>query len=493
MLSIAKYRLATARYTEALAVTVSAPGFTLETLEQQVTHQLEGALGQVNGVESLRSTTTGDLVVVEVSVSAVGIEAPSPTTLVQQAVQGSLSSLPREIDAPLVQRVEPNTPTLHFLARTETLTRAQLSRWLDEEARLQLLTQNGVREVRLCGAVRTELQIELDQPRLRALGLSATEVADAIEHGALDLPSGRLQDQGTTLTVRGADRSLESLENLALKGGVKLREVATLTLGSEQGRCTTASDVLVSVRTMPGVELKLPEHPAVKLTPFVPVRTATFAAAPGTSVEQSLLALSRAAPGAMITHEGGELTLMLPENRPLPQPPGFALRSVDEPRTIVRVSGPDFERLREVGEQARALLVKEAAAKWVGTPWPQLAPEKVIIAEPGAKGARDIARTLQLAITGVEAGELSDGTGIRVRAGRSLEEAVLPDGRPVTGVVQVRLEEKPAAMLHVNRQRAVELEIGLGLKEVRRALGELQLPAGMLVTFEEREIERTSP
>ena len=476
--SIAKYRLANARYTEDLAVSVSAPGFTLGALERDVTNPLEEALSQVNGVESLRSTTTGDSVMIKLSVTAVGVDAPGPTTLVHDAVQRTLSSLPREVEVPMVQHVDPSSVTQHFLVRSETLTRVELSRWLDDQARMQLQLQNGVREVRLCGAARPELRIDLDQARLRALGLTATEVIDALESTR---PAG-ISNSGTTLTVRSERLTMDTLQDLTLKSGAKLRDVARMQLSAEPGRCRSTPDLLMSVRTMPGVLLKLPEHPAAKVTPFVPLRIATYASAPGTPVEQAMSALSKAVPGAIVTSEEGEFTLMLPENRPLPELPGIALRSVDEPHGVVQVMGADFDLLREVSAKARALLEKEPAS-WVGVPWPQLAPEKVIIATPGVK---DIARTVQLAITGVEVGELSDGTGIRLRAGSSLEDAVLPDGRPLSEVVRVKLEEKPAAMLHVNRQRVVEIETGLTVKEAQRRLLELQPPAGVSISCTER-------
>lgn len=212
-LSIAKYRLANARYTEDLAVSVSAPGFTLGALEREVTNRLEESLSQVNGLESLRSTTTGDSVVIKLSVTAVGVDAPTPTTLVHDAVLRTLSFLPREVAQPMVQHVDPSSVTQHFVVRSETLTRVELSRWLDDQARMQLQLQlqmqmqNGVREVRLCGAARPELRIELDQARLRALGLSTTEVIDALESTR---PSG-ISNSGTTLTVRSERLTMDTL------------------------------------------------------------------------------------------------------------------------------------------------------------------------------------------------------------------------------------------------------------------------------------------
>ena len=145
---------------------------------------------------------------------------------------------------------------------------------------------------------------------------------------------------------------------------------------------------------------------------------------------------------------------------------------------MVRVSGPDFEQLTKLGATVRETLAKEQP-KWLGVVWPQLAPERVISAQPGVK---NVAQTLRLAITGIETGRMEDGTRVRVRAGSSIEDAVLPDGRPLSSAVQISAVMAPAAMLRVDRQRVVELEVGLDSSAISRALKGIALPVGYAVS-----------
>jgi hypothetical protein len=279
------------------------------------------------------------------------------------------------------------------------------------------------------------------------------------------------------LRVRPAVSTLESLQDLELHGA-RLRDVATFEASGAPERCTIeGASILVSVRTSPGTgELKLPSHPAVKLTPFTPARVATFLQPAGT--EDGLEALARAYAGAVITEEDGQLVVMMPSDSAMNEVPGLALRSVDDRHSVVNVNGPDFELLTEIAGKLRAALEKEHP-RWLGTAWPNLAPERVITPGPGMK---DVPETLRLALTGAEAGELSDGTVIRVRAGTSLDDAVLPDGRPLKDAVQFTATMEPVALLRVNRQRAVELEVGLEPEDVMRAVQTLQLPAGVSIT-----------
>lgn len=479
MLAIAKHNLETARFTQDVVVTVGTPGASLGSAEQ-VTEQLEGALSQVKGVESIRSTTTSDVVLISVRATAIGVEATPPVMLLQEAIRSAAPRLPGDLDVPVVQLTELDPPTRHFVASSASLSRLELSRWLDEVLRRQVEVQQGVRAVTLCGAVRPELKVTLDQARLNALGIRADEVVNALERSSLDLPGGRLTLGGTTMQVRTASPTMDALQALELKPRVRLSDVATLQLSGDPDGCLTAADVLISVPMFAaGGALKLPEHPAVKLAPFAPVRTATYLSAPGTSIEATLRELSRTWPGAMITSEHGRLTVMFLEAVPLKDLPGLALRSLDEPHVVVRVSGPDFDVLTKLGTTVRETLAKENP-RWLGVVWPMLVPERVVTAQPGAK---DVAQTLRLAITGVETGRLEDGTRVRVRSGSSIDDAVLPDGRPLNSAVQISEMLAPAAMLRVDRQRVVELEIGLEPSAVSRALKDVPLPSGYAVSI----------
>ena len=233
--------------------------------------------------------------------------------------------------------------------------------------------------------------------------------------------------------------------------------------------------------TSPGAELLLPDHAAVRLIPLQVVRAATFLSPAGNSMNDAMRALASRYPGATVTAEGDTLWVLFVEDPKLAEVPGLALRSVDELHSVVQVSGPDFERLTEVAGKLRGALAVEKT-RWLGVAWPQLGPEQVIKAEPGAKG---LALALRLAMGGVATGRLADGTQISVHAGSSLDDAVLPDGRPVRSVMTISQTLGPTAMLRVNRQRTVELEVGLDRAAVERVAKSIPLPPGYVVTVAE--------
>ena len=463
LLALARYKLDTARVTEALSVRVSAPGFGVDVAESSVTVPLEQAIAGIKGLESIRSTITAGQVVIDVRVTTVGVDSIDGMTLVREAVSRTQPQLPRELDPPILQRVRADAVTQHFVVQADQWSRLELSRWLDQVLVEKLQRQAGVLELNRCGAVTPELKIFLDAARLRAFGLTAQDVLNAI---------------------RPRENGIEALQNLPILGGkLRLNDVAQLELGSSPGSCLTAREVLVSVRMTPETRLTLPELPAaVKVTPLTPVRAMTFLSPPGQPVDGAMRALSRSYPGAFITAEGETLTALFVEAPQVVAVPGLALRSMDDRHAVVRVTGPDFEQLTALGTRVREALAKEQP-RWLGTTWPTLGPEQVIKVAPGV---REASVALQLAITGTVAGTLGDGTQIWVRAGTSIDDAVLPDGRPVREAVQISEELRPTALLRVNVERTVELEVGLEVKAVERVVKGLQLPAGYSVTVTEK-------
>lgn len=483
LLGLAQYRLANARFTETVIVTATAPGFSPADVENALTDRIEEALSQVNGLESLRSTSSSGLAVVTAQLTAIGVDAPPPVMLAREALERIRTELPDDVPPPTLQRFELEPVTRHFVAHSDTMSRLELSRWLDEVFRRKVEVQPGVRELQLCGAVEPELKIRLDAQRMRALGVPPEDVVTALQRTSFSLPAGRVSDGKFTLRVEGGT-SLEALQNLELRPQVRLSDVATLEQTGVPGDCTTAADVLVTVRVFPDTELQLPEHPAgLELKPFTPVRTAVYLSAPGSSVTAALLALAKAHPGAMSSANGETLTVFFTGEERLVDVPGLSLRSLDDGHALVQVSGPDFEQLTTLAEGLRAKLAQEQT-RWLGATWPGMRPEQVIKARPGVRG---LAQALRLAIGGVATGSLEDGTRVRVYAGSSLDDAMLPDGRPVSSEVEVTATLAPSAILRVNRERVVELEVGVEVEVVKRVAQGFELPPGYRVTVTERK------
>ncbi|MFK7999967.1 MAG: efflux RND transporter permease subunit [Polyangiales bacterium] len=105
----------------------------------------------------------------------------------------------------------------------------------DDTVRPALASVPGVAEVSSIGGHVAEWQVEVDLPRLSALGLDPGDVRRAVRRSHLDTSGGRLDDNGAEYVLRGRGRLLspEDLESALVReeGGILLRDVARIVLG----------------------------------------------------------------------------------------------------------------------------------------------------------------------------------------------------------------------------------------------------------------------
>ncbi|MGK7951015.1 MAG: efflux RND transporter permease subunit [Xenococcaceae cyanobacterium] len=108
-----------------------------------------------------------------------------------------------------------------------------------EEIEDILETVPNVRKVDLSGNREEVIHVQLLPSRMKTLGVSATQVANAIPKGNLDLPWERVDSDeiGTQLRYYGKFRSLDDLRNLPVTrlGGERDGRVVTLQEVAEEG------------------------------------------------------------------------------------------------------------------------------------------------------------------------------------------------------------------------------------------------------------------
>jgi HAE1 family hydrophobic/amphiphilic exporter-1 len=147
---------------------------------------------------------------------------------VRDAVSKIRQDLPQDITEPSI--THPNfsgEPIITYSVSSQTLDIPQLTKMVDDVIGRELLTVNGVSQVRRSGGLDREIKVELDSARLRAQGLTADQVSTQVKSLNLNLPGGRSEAGGQEQTIRtlGTAADVERLQNLsiALPGGGSTR------------------------------------------------------------------------------------------------------------------------------------------------------------------------------------------------------------------------------------------------------------------------------
>ncbi len=213
-------------------IVASRPGSGPEELESQVTRLIETSVAGVGHVLHIQSTIADGVSTTLVEFE-VGADRERATNDVRNAVAGLRGALPADMQEPAVRRVD----TAETALTTYVLDAPQLgleaqSWFVDNDVRRALLALSGVGSVDRLGGVDREIEVELNADRLASLGLTATQVSQALAQTSGQFPGGQAQIGGVERAIRtqATTPAVQDLRNLkiAIVGGsaVRLGDVA---------------------------------------------------------------------------------------------------------------------------------------------------------------------------------------------------------------------------------------------------------------------------
>ncbi len=240
-----------------ITVDVAYPGANPDEIESQILLRLEEALGDLDGIDEMRSSAREGLAQLSLDVAS-GQDTLRMISTVKSRVD-AIKTFPTDAERPVVgERMWRSRMISLVLAGS--LGEAELKA-LGERIREELAALPSVSIVELRTPRRDEIAIEVDEAQLRAYQLSFDELADAIRARSHDLPGGKLRtaDGDVQIQSRGQAHDAESFENIAIRttaagGSLLLRDVATVTDGFEEidiigrynGQASHAIDIYVT-------------------------------------------------------------------------------------------------------------------------------------------------------------------------------------------------------------------------------------------------------
>lgn len=223
-----------------------------ETIENQVTDKIEKELKSLKGLKDLSSASFDSSSIIQVEFVA---EAPiaESIALLRAEVDEAKPEIADEADEPKVEQISTQDIPVLTVGLYGNIDLPVLSKAAEEIEEL-LETVPNVRKVDLSGNREEVIHVQLIPSRMVTMGISATQVRDAIQKGNRDLPWDQIESDeiGSQLRYYGRFRSLEDLKNLPVarlgddnQGRVvSLQEVAQVSrdLEREKNRAFLSSD-----------------------------------------------------------------------------------------------------------------------------------------------------------------------------------------------------------------------------------------------------------
>ncbi|MGD1907854.1 MAG: efflux RND transporter permease subunit [Leptolyngbyaceae cyanobacterium] len=224
-------------------ITTPWGGTDAETLENQVTDKLEEEIKSLQGLDDFTSATFNSFSIINVAFKA---EAPVAESI--QELRGKVDDAESELPEESTGREKPafeqlsqqDSPVLTLALSGEDLDIVLLSQ-AAEDLQERLESVKNVREVNLGGQRDEVVHVQMIPSRLTTLGISATQVRNAIQGGNIDRSWDRVRDDdfGAQVRLYGRFRTLADLESLPVtrlddNRVVLLSEVADVYKGLER-------------------------------------------------------------------------------------------------------------------------------------------------------------------------------------------------------------------------------------------------------------------
>lgn len=231
-----------------VSITTSYPGADCSTVADSVASPIEQQMSGVSGMEYMTSTSTNDGAMSLNVTFEVGSASQMDQVLSYLRYAQANAQLPGEVQQlGVTMRSVSGSPLLLYVLQSPG--REYDAAWMSNYAYINLvnplLRTPGVGNVQVFGAGEYAMRIWLKPDKMAALGISMSEIRQAIQAQNRVNPVGKigaepaLPGQPTTYTIRTQGRlvTAEEFENIILRADpdalVRLRDIARVELGSQ--------------------------------------------------------------------------------------------------------------------------------------------------------------------------------------------------------------------------------------------------------------------
>src|SRR6185503_4604267 len=199
-------------------ITTVQPGAAPEQIETEITDKIEEAVNTISGIDELRSVSSEG-----VSQVIISFLLSKDTNVAAQEVRDKVNSvlpqLPRTIQQPRVDRLDPDAAPVLSIAVSANRPIRDITEYADKVLRRQLESVGGVGQVLVLGGRQRQINVWLNADRLRGHNLTVTDVARALQAQNVDIPGGRVDQgpQSLTLRTRGRVQSVAEFNDLVIR------------------------------------------------------------------------------------------------------------------------------------------------------------------------------------------------------------------------------------------------------------------------------------
>jgi len=220
-----------------VTVTTTFSGASPESVDQELTGRIEGAVGRVSGVRAISSNSRfgRSRVTLEFNDST---DIDVAATDVRDAVARILNQLPDGAEQPQIVKADANAqPVMRIAVTSMGRSPEELTKLVQDRIEDRLISVNGVADLQIYGDREPFFRVDIDQLELASRGLTLGDIQRALADVAYDAPAGDLAGDRQSINVRttASVATTQAFEAMEIKENVRLGDVAQVTLGPAKG------------------------------------------------------------------------------------------------------------------------------------------------------------------------------------------------------------------------------------------------------------------
>lgn len=200
-----------------ISVNINWEGAAPEVMETDVVDIAEDAVMGIQGVREVSSSTRQGAAEITME-----FELSKNIDVALQEVQSKIAQaqlrLPKEIDPPVVSKVNPTDQPIMWLGLSGDRPLRDMISYVQDHLKDRFQTISGVGDITLGGYVDRNLRVWVSAKKLERYQLTVMDVINSIQANHVEIPAGRIETARSEMDVRamGEARSVEEFGNILI-------------------------------------------------------------------------------------------------------------------------------------------------------------------------------------------------------------------------------------------------------------------------------------
>ncbi|MCB0652860.1 MAG: efflux RND transporter permease subunit [Saprospiraceae bacterium] len=201
-----------------ISVVANYPGANADVMESQITEPLEESINGISGIRTITSVSADGRSTVTVEFE-LDVDLEAAANDVRDRVSRSISSLPPDVEPPIVNKSDADATTIMALTiQSQNRSLLDLTNMADKMFKERLQTVKGIANIRIWGAKEYSMRLSLDPTKMSSLEIAPNDIRIALSKENVELPTGKIEGFRQELTIRtyGRLETEEDFNNLIL-------------------------------------------------------------------------------------------------------------------------------------------------------------------------------------------------------------------------------------------------------------------------------------